>query len=113
MSVEVRQADETGYNDGRIMSDFPHPTTANTDSAQDEPVDDRRLYLPSFEGWSAHLKTESEKVYCYSKKPGEDFYHRISRGEIYVQRDHEKYCIECALRLNFLTNDRLFWQKRK
>lgn len=74
---------------------------------------DRRLYIPSLEGWGAHLKTDSEKVYCYSKHPGEDFYHRISRGEVYVQRDHEKYCIECALKLGFLTNDRLFWQRRR
>lgn len=95
------------------MSDFPYQAAEDSSSVEPEPEHDRRLYLPSFEGWSAHLKTDSEKVYCYSKMPGEDFYHRISRGEIYVQRDHEKYCIECALRLGLLTNNRLFWQKQK
>jgi len=78
----------------------------------DQPAHDRRLYVPAFDGWSAHLKSDSEKTYCYVKAPGEDFYHRISRGEIYVQKDNEKYCIECALRQGHLTNDRLFWQRR-
>lgn len=73
---------------------------------------DRRLYIPTLEGWSAHLKTDSEKTYCYSKHPDEDFYHRISRGEIYVEHDQHKYCIECALRLGKVTNNRLFWQRR-
>ncbi len=75
-------------------------------------IQDRRLYIPGFEHWTAHLKQDSEKVYCYAKHPDEDFYHRISRGEIFVQRDKEKYCIECALRLGYLSNDRLFWQRR-
>lgn len=73
---------------------------------------DRRLYVPGIDVWRAHLKTDSEKTYCHSKNPGEDFYHRFSYGEIFVQRDHEQYCIECALRLGFLTNDRMFWQRR-
>lgn len=77
-----------------------------------EKAHDRRLYIPGAETWAAHLKTDSDKTYCHSKAPGEDFYHRLSTGEIYVQRDHEQYCIECALRLGFITNDRLFWQRR-
>lgn len=74
---------------------------------------DRRLYIPHHEGWQAILKLDSEKAYCYSKTPGEDFYHRISRGEIFVQKDNEKFCIECALRLGHLTNDRMFWQRQR
>jgi hypothetical protein len=74
---------------------------------------DRRLYIPGFASWSAHLKKDTEKSFCYAKKPGEEFYHRISRGEIFIQRENEKYCVECALRLEFLSNDRMFWQRRK
>ncbi len=77
----------------------------------EQPADDRRLYIPGFDNWTAHLKKDSEKVYCYSKMADEDFYHRISRGELYIQRDKERYCIECAMRHGFLTNNRLFWQK--
>jgi hypothetical protein len=73
---------------------------------------DVRLYLPDGEGWEAHIKQNSEKVYCYSKHPGEDYFHLIVNGELYLVRDHEKYCLRCGLRLGILTQDRLFWQRR-
>lgn len=74
--------------------------------------DDRRLYVQSIDAWDVHLKTDSDKIYCFSKHPDEDHYHRLSYGEIFVQRDHEQYCIECAIRHGFLTNNRLFWKRR-
>ncbi len=78
----------------------------------DDATNDRRLYFPVREGWAVHVKTDGEKAYCYAKRTGEDFYHAIVRGELFVQRDHEKFCIECALQHGFLTSDRLFWQRR-
>lgn len=71
-----------------------------------------RLYVPDNEEWNVHIKRDAERVYCYSKSPDEDWFHLILTGEIYVTRQHERYCLECALRMKFLTRDRLFWQHR-
>lgn len=74
-------------------------------------VPDIRLYLAQPEGWSAHVKQTWEKEYCFQKNPGEDHFHLIMQGEIYLQHDEEKYCLQCALRRGTLTSDRLRWQK--
>lgn len=75
--------------------------------------DDARVYVPRNEGWQAHVKRGWEKLYCYMKHPGDDAFHMILNGEIYLQRGDEKYCLECALRNGFATRDRLYWQRRK
>ena len=72
---------------------------------------DHRLYLPKHSGWVAVIKQTWEQEHCYLKSPGEDWFHLLANGEIYVQRGSEKYCLTCALHLNILTRDRLFWQK--
>ena len=77
-----------------------------------DPIPDKRLYVPSHEDWNVHIKRDSNRHYCYSKHPGEDWFHLLLNGEIYVSRQHEKYCLQCALRMGFLTEDRLFWQHR-
>ena len=83
------------------------------DEHDDAPQPDTRLYVPeNSEDWDVKIKRDSERVYCYAKLPGEDWFHLILNGEIYVTRQHERYCLRCALRLNFLTHDRLYWQHR-
>ena len=77
-----------------------------------DPIPDTRLYIPDHEDWQVHIKRNSERDFCYSKHPGEDWFHLILSGEIYVARQHERYCLRCALRMGFLTEDRLFWQHR-
>ena len=77
-----------------------------------DPIPDTRLYVPDHEDWDVHLKRDSERYFCYSKHPGEEWFHLILNGEIYVARQHEKYFLRCALRMGFLTEDRLFWQHR-
>ena len=77
-----------------------------------DPEPDERLYVPDHDDWNVLIKRDSERVYCYSKHPGQDWFHLILNGEIYVTRQHERYCLRCALRMNFLTQDRLFWQHR-
>lgn len=77
-----------------------------------DPIPDTRLYLPDHDDWEVHIKRDSERFYCYAKLPGEDWFHLILNGELYVSRFHEKFCLRCALRLGFLTTDRLFWQHR-
>lgn len=73
---------------------------------------DTRLYVPEQADWNVQIKRNSERIYCFSKLPGQDWFHLILHGEIYVSRQTECYCLRCALRLNFLTQDRLFWQHR-
>ncbi len=88
--------------------------SASVDYTADRPapLPDTRLYVPDNEDWDVHIKRDSERTYCYAKLPGEEWFHLLLTGEIYVSRQHEKYCLRCALRMGFLTEDRLFWQHR-
>lgn len=90
------------------------PESKSSDDMADRPapLPDTRLYVPDNEDWNVHIKRDSERTYCYAKLPGEDWFHLLLTGEIYVSRQHEKYCLRCALRMGFLTEDRLFWQHR-
>jgi|CXWL01.1.fsa_nt_gi hypothetical protein len=72
---------------------------------------DTRLYVPDSEGWEAEIKRDWENEYCFSANPGEDFFHSLLNGEIYLRRGDEKYCLNCAMRMEILTTDRGFWQK--
>lgn len=71
---------------------------------------DVRLYVSDPEGWQAHVKQGWEKQYCYYKHPGEDYFHLLMNGEVYLQHGDEKVCLTCALRHGILTTDRLHWQ---
>jgi hypothetical protein len=72
---------------------------------------DHRLYVPEHEGWSTGIQDDRSKEYCFAQKPGEDHYHLLVAGEIYLRRGSEKYCLNCALRHGFATRDRTFWQR--
>ena len=101
---------------GESNEDLPAPelpAPAETDSPlSDDPIPDTRLYVPDHEDWEVHIKRDSERMFCYSKHPGQDWFHLLLSGEIYVSRQDEKYCLRCALRMGILTEDRLFWQHR-
>jgi hypothetical protein len=75
-------------------------------------VTDIRVYVTDPLDWEARIKHDSEKMYCYQKNPGEDYFHLIVNGEIYLVRGDEKYCLRCAQRDGVVTTDRLFWQHR-
>ena len=70
---------------------------------------DRRLYLPAAEGWQVRVKS-GPREYCYYQSPGEDWFHTLVDGELFLQNGEEKICLNCALRRGVLTTDRLFWQ---
>ncbi len=74
--------------------------------------EDRRLYLPQHDGWEGRVKSDSTKEYCYYKNPGDDFFHLLVVGEIYLVRGDEKCCLNCAIRHAIVTSDRLHWQHR-
>jgi hypothetical protein len=105
--ADVPRADARPADQPRVPERNAAPEAANSTS----PVD-HRLYAPHSEGWAAHIKANWDKDYCFLKKTGEDFFHLLQNGEIYVQRGTEKYCLNCALKLHILTEDRLHWQHR-
>ena len=86
------------------------------DDNHDKPADpsgteDARLYVSAPDGWDARLKQTWEKEYCYAQSPGQSYFHLLVRGEIYLVRDNEKYCLACALRRGILTTNRLNWKR--
>jgi len=87
--------------------DLPEPAP----SPQTQQPADHRLYVPETDNWKAQILNTWDKVYCFSKNPGQDYYHLIVHGEIYVQRGDEVYCLNCGLRDGILTHNRLFWER--
>lgn len=53
-------------------------------------------------GWRAHIKTDSDRLFCFAIAPDEAGHHRISDGELYVQRGDERLCIPCADRMGLI-----------
>jgi hypothetical protein len=73
--------------------------------------DDIRLYVPQHDGWTAHVKSDASREYCYLKHPGEDYFHLLTTGEIYLENNEEKFCLNCALAHGHITRNRLHWQR--
>jgi hypothetical protein len=73
----------------------------------DEPSDDRepvsasRMYLAE-PGWRIGVKSGNDREFCYMMTPGQDFYHRLLDGEIFLHRHDEKLCLACASRRGLL-----------
>jgi hypothetical protein len=56
-----------------------------------------RMFL--FEpGWKIGVKAGSHREFCYAAAPGQDFYHRLIDGEVFVFHRDEKLCLACAMR---------------
>jgi hypothetical protein len=91
-------------------------TLRNTERAMPEvpksKAVEERLYVPDYAGWKAAIKSDWNKEYCFVQKPGEDFYHLLVTGEVFLQRGSEKYCLSCALRHGYATHERGFWLQR-
>jgi len=54
-------------------------------------------------GWRIGVKSDSHREFCYVMAPGQDFYHRLLYGEIFLARDDEKLCLDCAARRGLIT----------
>lgn len=61
-----------------------------------------RLFLREI-GWEITIKRGSDRLFCYLTHPGENHYHRIMDGEIYLTREEEKICLPCAERRGLLS----------
>jgi len=71
---------------------------------------DARLYVLQPDGMEARVKSGWEKEYCHLQNPGEDYFHLLVKGEVYLLHGNEKYCLRCAVRQGILTHERLSWQ---
>jgi hypothetical protein len=102
---QVVRSRERSQQRGTAVSDKP------TKDQPDRAGEDIRLYLPFPEGWQARVKHGWEKEYCFQKNPGEDYFHLILNGEIYLENGDERYCLNCAFRRGVINHDRLNWQR--
>jgi hypothetical protein len=76
----------------------PSPETSGDEAAAPA----RRLFL-SERAWKVCVKTDSDRDFCHAIAPGQNFYHRLLNGEIYVIHDEEKLCLDCATRRGLIT----------
>jgi hypothetical protein len=84
--------------------DINVPTTPAVPDASTvaSPSGPRRVFL--FEpGWRIELKLGSEREFCYVMAPGQEYYHRLLDGEIYLVRGDERLCLACAERRGLLS----------
>jgi hypothetical protein len=70
------------------MDDFPSPPS--------------RLFLHE-PGWQIAVKRGNEREFCYMMAPGQDYYHRLLAGEIYLYHGDERICLACADRRGLLS----------
>ncbi len=83
------------------------PRPSNDDHDQDdvrEPVAAGRMYLAE-PGWRIGVKSGSDREFCYMVAPGQDFYHRLHDGEVFLHRHDEKLCLACASRRGLLVGE--------
>jgi hypothetical protein len=66
---------------------------------------DRRIYVTA-SNLAVHLKTDGPSLNCHRMAEGEDSYHRILSGEIYVSDGRADYCLTCAVVLGLATPER-------
>jgi hypothetical protein len=55
-------------------------------------------------GWNVRIKTGSHREFCHTIAPGQDAYHRLLNGEVYLIRDDEKLCLNCAARRGLIVS---------
>jgi hypothetical protein len=68
----------------------------------EEMVPSRRIFIHE-SGWRVGIKTGSTRELCYMIAPGQDFYHRLLDGEMFLVRDGERLCLSCASRRGLLS----------
>jgi hypothetical protein len=61
-----------------------------------------RLFLHE-PGWRVSLKVGSERDFCYAMAPGDDHYHRMLDGEVFLHNAEERLCLACAERRGLLS----------
>jgi hypothetical protein len=84
-------------NHRSIVSNTPPPPAAD-----DDILPARRMFI--FEpGWRVGVKSGSVRELCYMMAPGQDYYHRLLEGEMFLVRDGERLCLTCASRRGLIS----------
>ena len=87
-----------------MTGDSPSPSpSASPEPKPAEKTEPRRLFIHE-PGWRVALKIGSVKSFCYQMAPGQDYYHRLLDGEVYLHHGDERLCIACAERRGLLTH---------
>jgi hypothetical protein len=61
-----------------------------------------RLYV--FEpGWRVSIKRDSQREFCHMMTPGQNYYHRLRDGELFLHHGDERLCLSCAARRGLVT----------
>ncbi len=74
----------------------------DTGSESSVPARGQRLYLHE-PGWQIAQKHGSVREFCYMMAPGQDYYHRLLDGEIYLFSNEERLCVACAERRGLIS----------
>ena len=108
--VEAEQLSATDSMPSDMQSSLATAQTECAASLTQPPLaHDRRLYVPHSQNWRAGIQT-GEREYCCIRQPGQDWFHLLVNGEIYLQFGTDKMCLNCAFRHGNITDDRLYWQ---
>ena len=84
-----------------IQAEVSTQTDSSAARGSDMTGPPRRMFV--FErGWSAAVKTGSHREMCHVMAPGQEFYHRLGDGEVYLYQGTEKLCLACAFRRGFI-----------
>lgn len=67
--------------------------------------EDHRLYLAE-PGWHVAIKHDTEPLNCHLADSVDGFYHRILAGELYLAKETERLCLNCALKKGILNHER-------
>ena len=69
-----------------------------------QPAEARRVFVHE-PGWRIGHKVGSAREFCYMMAPGQDYYHRLLDGEVYVYNNEERLCFACAERRGLLGHE--------
>lgn len=56
-------------------------------------------------GWQVAQKHSSDRAFCHQIAPGDESYHRLGDGEVYLHRGEERLCLPCAARRGLLSRE--------
>jgi hypothetical protein len=82
------------FNDG-----VPGYSTHEEAAEQDAPP---RLFVHE-PGWRIGIKRGSHREFCYMMAPGQDYYHRLMDGELFLFHGDERLCLSCAVRRGLIS----------
>ncbi len=109
--AEAFSSDSADEAEPDAPAETPAASSITAPSSNEE--QDHRLYVFKPEDTHVHAKQTWDREYCFAKNPGEEFFHLLHCGELFVVHSEERFCLNCAIRRGLVTRDRNFWQTRR